>query len=135
MRISTLLRVGNFIGVKILYVTPSWNRMVELVAKSGSAARIAGVSSFPGECGTVNVFQAPTSCTVATKEQSLAKFRLKGDIGEHKAGLGFCRLHSACNHSLFLIPWSSMMNKCDWRHSGRVGRMDKRTNVGVVTER
>jgi hypothetical protein len=86
IRISTLLRVGNFIGVKILYVTPSWNRMVELVAKSGSAARIAGVSSFPGECGTVNVFQAPTSCTMATKEQSLAKFRPKGDIGEHNAG-------------------------------------------------
>jgi len=85
IRISTLLRVGNFIGVKILYVTPSWNRMVELVVKYGSAARIAGVSSFPGECGTVNVFQAPTSCTIAMKEWSLAKFRPKGDIGEHKA--------------------------------------------------
>ena len=49
IRISTLLRIGNFIGVKILYVKPSWNKMVELAAKSGSAARIAGVSSCPGE--------------------------------------------------------------------------------------
>ena len=86
IQISTLLRVGNFIGVKILYVTPCWNRMVELVAKYGSAARIAGVSSFPGECGTIKVFQAPTSCTMAMKEYNLAKFRRKGDIGEHKAG-------------------------------------------------
>jgi len=82
IRISTLLRVGNFIGVKMLYVMPSWNKIVELVAKSGSAERIAGVSSFPGECGTVNVFQATTRCARATKEKSLAK--LRGDIGEQR---------------------------------------------------
>ena len=84
IRISTLLRIGNFIGVKILYVMLSWNRIVELVAKSGSAARIAGVSSFPGECGTVNVFQAATRCAKATKEKSLAKLGFKGDIGEQR---------------------------------------------------
>ena len=55
---STLFNTGNLIGVKMLYVTPFWKIILEFSARSGKAFIKAGVSSWPGECWTRNLFQA-----------------------------------------------------------------------------
>lgn len=55
IRISTLVKTGNLIGVKILYVIPFWNRIVEFELKLANTAVKAGVSSCPGACGTMKV--------------------------------------------------------------------------------
>lgn len=56
--ISTLFNAGNFIGVKMLYVTPFWKIILESSTRSDKAFIKVGVSSWPGECWTRNLFQA-----------------------------------------------------------------------------
>lgn len=57
---STLVSVGNLIGVNILYVTPLSNSMVALVEKFPDTRATAnpGVSSCPAVCGTTKVVHA-----------------------------------------------------------------------------
>lgn len=55
IRMSTLVKTGNLIGVKILYVIPFWKRIVEFELKLANTAVKAGVSSCPEACGTVKV--------------------------------------------------------------------------------
>lgn len=71
IRISTLFKTGNVMGVNTLYLTPFWKRMVESVVKFAKAAFRPGESSFPSVCGTTNVCHAETTQTWATRRPEI----------------------------------------------------------------
>lgn len=70
IQISTLCRMGNLIGVKILYVIPFLNKIVESELKCASTPMRAGVSSRPAVWGTTSVFRAEIATHVSTRNKT-----------------------------------------------------------------
>lgn len=73
METSTFVNLGNLMGVKMLYVTPSLNKMVALLEKFPEARAVvkAGVSSAPEVWGTVYVVQAQAAETNVDSTRTL----------------------------------------------------------------
>jgi len=102
---STLVRTGNLMGVKILYVTPHLNKMIESELKFASAAVRPGVSSWPGAWGTTNFFVAeamiPEAC--ARNKTHVERSIFRRNHSDRKTGL-YAASVSRSHLTLQLLP-------------------------------